>query len=206
MPDSVSRLDLNLISRNNSPLSHSFRPTQDPRTLDEPAVESLSLIRPLFLRCPACNFTGVCAICHLGQTFLSLLDCTQTCFHSGSFFADRYAVRRADVGIRRYRGSPSAFPATKSSSRGGRKEDTFDNSIVLGCFSRSARPPPLWTDASFCFSISVTRLCKCAPLIRYIRGADGRQMRDLPGSSKNEIENLCVSCYFDNRERLLKQD
>lgn len=81
-PDSVSRLDLNLIRRNNSPLSHSFHPTQDPRTLDEPAVESLSLIRPLFLCCPACNFTGVCANCHLGQTFLSVLDCTQTCFHS----------------------------------------------------------------------------------------------------------------------------
>lgn len=51
-PDSVSRLDLNLIRRNNSPLSHSFHPTQDPRTLDEPAVESLSLIRPLFLPLP----------------------------------------------------------------------------------------------------------------------------------------------------------
>lgn len=135
MPDSVSRLDLNLIRRNNSPLSHSFRPTQDPRTLDEPAVESLSLIRPLFLRCPACNFTGVCAICHLGQTFPSSLDCTETCFHSGSFFADRYPVRRADGGIRRYRGSPSAFSATKSSSGRGKKgEDTFDNLIVLRLF------------------------------------------------------------------------
>lgn len=85
-PDSVSLLDLNLIRRNNSPLSHSFHPTQDPRTLDEPAVESLSLIRPLFLRCPACNFTGVCASCHLGQTFLSFLDCTQACFHSARLF------------------------------------------------------------------------------------------------------------------------
>lgn len=192
MPDSVSRLDLNLIRRNNSPLSHSFRPTQDPRTLDEPAVESLSLIRPLFLRCPACNFTGVCAICHLGQTFPSSLDCTETCFHSGSFFADRYPVRRADGGIRRCRGSPSAFSATKSSSGRGKKgEDTFDNLIVLGCFSRSARPSPLWTDALFCFSISVARLCEYAPLIQYIRGAEETDERFAWIFKKLDLRTLC---------------